>query len=132
MNESDQRTGSTRKTDVADGAYALAVLYTIGYLGMVGALMFFNIPENNRELLIGLVGIMSAAQLGIIKYYYDGSKGAEQSQAANIARSARTDSVVQEIAKAAAPVAAAAVAAATGQPVAPTEPTAASPTKEIP
>jgi len=60
-----------------DGAYFLAVLYTLGYLGMMAALMFFNIPENNRELMLTLVGIMSAAQLGIIKYYYDGSKGAK-------------------------------------------------------
>lgn len=83
-----------------DGAYALAVLYTLGYLGMVGALMFFEIPENNRELLIGLVGIMSAAQLGIIKHFYDGSRVAETAQIANIARASRTDAVLQEIAKA--------------------------------
>ena len=82
-----------------DGAYALAVIYTIGYLAMVGLLMFYEIPSNNRELLIGLVGIMSAAQLGIIKHYYDGSKGAETAQIANIARAARTDEALQQIAK---------------------------------
>lgn len=87
-----------RRTCRIEGAYALAVLYTIGYLLMVGALMFFEIPTNNRELLIGLVGIMSAAQLGIIKHYYDGSKGAENAQIANIARASRTDAVIQEIA----------------------------------
>lgn len=92
-----------RRSCRIEGAYALAVLYTIGYLLMVGALMFFEIPTNNRELLIGLVGIMSAAQLGIIKFYYDGSKVAESAQMANIARSAKTDSVIQEIAKTATP-----------------------------
>lgn len=92
-----------RRTCRIEGAYALAVLYTIGYLLMVGALMFFEIPTNNRELLIGLVGIMSAAQLGIIKHYYDGSKGAEAAQIANIARASRTDAAIQEIAVKSAP-----------------------------
>jgi hypothetical protein len=94
-----------------DGAYGLAILYTIGYLMLIGALMLINIPENNRELLISLVSIMSAAQLGIIKYYYDGSKAADRVQNANIARSVRSEAVVQEIAKTAQPSTAAAVAA---------------------
>lgn len=90
--------GDRRKCQL-EGAYGLAVLYTVGYLGMVFALMLYEIPTNNRELLIGLVGIMSAAQLGIIKHYYDGSKGAENAQIANIARASRNDEVIQEIAK---------------------------------
>ncbi len=94
--------GDRRKCQI-EGAYALAVLYTLGYLLMVGALMFFEIPQNNRELLIGLVGIMSAAQLGIIKHYYDGSKGQETAQIANIARASRTDAAIQDIAKAVTP-----------------------------
>lgn len=92
---------------------ALAILYTLGYLGMMGALMFFKIPEDNEKLLFTLAGIMSGAQLGIIKYYFDGSKGAEAAQQANIARSARTDSVVAGIAAQAPAVAAAVVANAT-------------------
>ncbi|MCR4331685.1 MAG: hypothetical protein NUV34_03120 [Sulfuricaulis sp.] len=91
-----------RATDhgLADGAYILAILYTIGYLVLIGALMLVDIPSNNRELLISLVSIMSAAQLGIIKYYYDGSKAADKVQTANIARSLKSEAVVQEIAKA--------------------------------
>lgn len=95
-----------------DGAYVLAILYTLGYLGMVGALMFVPVPEDNRDILLPLIGIMSAVQLGIIKYYYDGSKGAEKAQTANIVRASRTDAVVQELAKTAPLTAAAAVAAA--------------------
>lgn len=96
---------------VADGAYALAILYTLGYLAMMGALMFVTIPTENREILLTLAGIMSAAQLGIIKYYYDGSKSADKAQAANIARSVKSEAVVQEIAKTAPVATAAAVAA---------------------
>jgi len=97
-----------------EGAYGLAVMFTVGYLALMGGLMFFEIPASNRELLISLVGIMSAAELGIIKYYYDGSKGAQQVQQANIARSMKNDAVVQDLAKTAPATAAAAVAAATG------------------
>lgn len=88
-----------RRTCATNGAYVLAILYTVGYLAMMGALMFCEIPTSNRELLMTLAGIMSAAQLGIIKYYYDGSQGAQQAQVANIARSAKTDITLQEIAK---------------------------------
>jgi hypothetical protein len=90
-----------RAEKMDNAAYALAVLYTLGYLAFLLLLMFFNIPDNNRELLLTLLGIMSAAEMGIIKYYYDGSKGAEKITAANIARSEKSDAVVQEIAKAA-------------------------------
>ena len=111
-------TEARRATDKSkvDGAYGLASLYTIGYLGMLFMLMLYPIPEQNKELLLTLAGIMSAAQLGIIKYYYDGSRGADQVQQANIARSVRSEAVVQDIAKAAPTVAAAVVAAATQPP----------------
>lgn len=100
-----------------DGAYTLAILYTIGYLATIGALLFFEIPTNNREILLQLFGIMSAAQLGIIKHYYDGTKAAQQAQQVNNARSAKTDIVLQDIAKTAPATAAAVVAAAAGTPV---------------
>ncbi len=114
-----------RVTDIFnwDAPYGLAVLYTVGYLGFMFLLMFNDIPPNNREIILTLVGIMSAAEMGIIKFFYDGSKGAERVQAAGIARAARTDTALQEIAKAAPAVASAAVAAATGGAGAQTAPT---------
>ncbi len=91
----------------ADGAYALAIFYTIGYFAFLGVLMFVPIPDQNKELMLTLAGILSAAQLGIIKYFYDGSKSADKVQSANIARSIKSEAVVQDIAKAAPTVAAA-------------------------
>jgi len=106
----DRRIDDTKN----EGAYALAILYTVGYLGVVGALMFFEIPAGNKDILLSLFGIMSAAQLGIIKFFFDGSRGAQQAQQANIQRSIRSDTIVQDMAKNAPATAAAAVAAATG------------------
>lgn len=107
-----------RRKEQFEGQYGLAILYTIGYLALMGTLMLHEIPGSNRELLLTLAGIMSAAQLGIIKYYYDGSKGADTAQVANLARSSRTDAVIQEIAKTAP---AAVAAAATGAPISPAD-----------
>jgi hypothetical protein len=103
-----------REPHTEDGAYVLAILFTIGYFAFLGVLMFYAIPDQNKELMLTLAGILSAAMLGIVKYFYDGSKSADKVQSANIARSVKSEAVVQDIAKAAAPVAAAAVAAATG------------------
>jgi hypothetical protein len=89
-----------RRTDQVDGAYALAILYTLGYFLFLGALMFVPIPDQNKELMLTLAGILSAAQLGIIKYFYDGSKSADKVQTANIARSMKSESVLQSIAAA--------------------------------
>ena len=105
-----------RAVDQVEGAYVLAILYTVGFLGLIFCLLYIEIPTNNRELLLTLIGIMSAAELGIIKFFYDGSQGAQKAQIANISRAVRTDAVIQEIAKAAPVTAAAAVAAATGNP----------------
>jgi len=88
----------------------LAIIYTMGYLAMMYILTQAPVPEANEKLLYTLAGIMSSIQLGVIKYYFDGSKGAEAAQQANIARSARTDSVVAGIASQAPAVAAAVVA----------------------
>jgi len=88
-----------RRERHVDGAYILAILYTIGYLSIMGALLFVEIPNSNREIFLSLIGIMSAAQLGIIKYYYDGTKAAESTQKAGMASRAQADTVIQEIAK---------------------------------
>lgn len=107
----EQREERLRTPDQSEGAYILAILYTLGYLGMMAALMFVEIPTNNRELLLTLVGIMSAAQLGIIKFYYDGSQAAVKAQSANIVRAARNEGALQEIAKSVPSVAAVAATA---------------------
>jgi len=94
----------------------LAMMYTLGYLAMMAALMFFTVPEANEKLLYTLAGIMSGAQLAIIKFYFDGSKGSETATTANIARAARTDGALQEIAKTVPAAAALAAAGATTAP----------------
>ncbi len=89
-----------RLIDPAEGAYALAIMFTVGYFAFLWMLMVYPIPDQNKELMLTLAGILSAAMLGIVKYFYDGSKSADKVQSANIARSVKSEAVVQDIAKA--------------------------------
>lgn len=49
----------------------IAIFYTIGYFAMVGVIMLW---PNVNEPPSSLLGIMSAAQLAIIQYYFGASK----------------------------------------------------------
>jgi len=119
-----------RSTDLDprwEAADVLATIYTLGYLSMVGATMCLSIPEPNQQIVNTLVSLMSAIQLGIGKFYYDGSKADKQAQKAAVVQQARTSSAIQEIAKG---------AAVAPLPPAPAAPISAdnteTPTKEIP
>lgn len=101
----------------------LAFIYTLCYMVMVGAVMYFKIPTENVQIVNTLVTIMSTIQIGIGKYYYDRTRADSIAQRATAVRQSTADTAIQEIAKAAAPVAAAAVAAATGA-IAPSAPAA--------
>lgn len=90
----------------------LAVLYTFGYLAMVGAVIYFPIPEDNSQMLNTLVTIMSTIQIGIGKCYYDRNKADIAAQKVAAVELAKSSTTMREIASTAAPVQAAAVAAA--------------------
>jgi 23S rRNA G2445 N2-methylase RlmL len=67
---------------------------------MVCGLFFAPIPQQNEATINQLVGIMSAIQLGIIGFYFGGSKLSETSQKLFAASKERADATIQEIAKA--------------------------------
>lgn len=83
-----------------DIAGALAGLYTLSYMVMVGLLFFISIPPDNKDLVNTLVGIMSAVQMAIIQFYFGSSKNAEATQRAVAQRQERTETaLVQTIAQ---------------------------------
>jgi hypothetical protein len=53
----------------------LAICYTVGYFVLLMFAFFVKFPEANTEILSALLGILSAAQIGIINYYFGSSKG---------------------------------------------------------
>lgn len=101
---SEERRANPNPMDISG---ALAALYTIAYMVMVGLLFFVSIPAENKDLINTLVGIMSAVQMAIIGFFFGSSKNAEATQRATEQRSARTESVLQETIRAVPKVAAA-------------------------
>jgi hypothetical protein len=121
----ERRTDPTHDDRYWEAGDYLAFLYTLGFLFMVGGVMYFAIPEDNVQIVNTLVTIMSTIQIGIGKCYYDRSKADTAVQKSTAVQQAKASSTIQEIAKSApASTAAAAVAAATGAPIppAPAEP----------
>ena len=96
----EERRSNPAPLDVAGG---LAMLYTIGYLVMVGLLYFVAIPEANKEPLLQLFGLMSAIQMALISFYFGSSRNAEATSRALEQRQGRAEAVMHEIATKAAP-----------------------------
>lgn len=89
----------TTDTALGDTARILAIMYTLGFFGMVGILMLKGIPADNKDVVNTLVGILSVIQTGIIGYYFGGSKTAEVAQKAGVEGRAKADEALQSIAK---------------------------------
>jgi hypothetical protein len=106
-----------RRTDVAHDDYRwepgdyLAFLYTVGFLLMVAAIIYYPVPKDNAQLVNTLITIMSTIQIGIGKCYYDRSKADTAVQKSTAVQQAKASSALQEIAIAAPTATAAAVAA---------------------
>lgn len=105
--EQDQRSGDDRRVTgflaTFEVAGALAILYTGGYLIMVGLLYFVEIPAGNKEPLLQLFGLMSAIQMALIAFYFGSSKNAENTQQLIAQSKERTDNTMREIVKEAVP-----------------------------
>lgn len=101
-----------RITDIAiwrDTTAILAVLYTIGYFGMVFLLMWQGIPVDNKDAINQLLGAMTIIQTSIVAYYFGGSRAVDVTQRQAMVNQAKTNEVIADIAKAVPAVAAGAV-----------------------
>lgn len=74
----DRDSARKREIEVKDKTPRnLAYLYTAGYFIMIFALFKFGVPEASRDLMNTLVGILSAAEIGIVTYYFGSSHGSD-------------------------------------------------------
>lgn len=72
----DRASARAREIAVKDKTpTVLAYLYTFGYFAVLGWVFKFGVPENAKELVNILIGILSAAEVGIISYYFGSSSG---------------------------------------------------------
>lgn len=76
INQQDRANAREREKDTGDKTTRnLAYLYTGGYFVMVVLLLYIGIPESSKEIFYTLIGILSAAEIGIINYYFGSSAG---------------------------------------------------------
>lgn len=87
-------------TPLLDTARILAILYTLGFFGMVSAMLFKGIPTENRDAINQLIGALTIIQTGIIGFYFGGSKANDAAQTQAAISRERTDTALTEIAKA--------------------------------
>ena len=53
----------------------LAILLTVGFFGMVGVLVFIEVPLGNADILKVLVGFVGGAFVTTMSYYFGSSEG---------------------------------------------------------
>lgn len=83
----DRQSARDREVKTGDNTTRiLAGLYTIGYFTILVIAIFYEFPVENKEVLNALFGMLSAAQLSIINYYFGSSKGSsDKTEALNTA-----------------------------------------------
>lgn len=58
----------------------IALIFGLGFFTMLGFLLFVEIPQGNREVLITLMGGMAGSVTTIIAFYFGDSDGAEHNK----------------------------------------------------
>ena len=67
---------ATGKTDI--NFYVLAWVIVLGFFGLIGALMFVEIPTKQSEVMFMLFGTLSAGFGAVIQYFFGSSKGSSE------------------------------------------------------
>ena len=72
----DRASARAREIAVRDRTpQILAFSYTLGYFALLFVVMFHDLPDGAHDLLNTLIGVLSAAQVGIMNYYFGSSAG---------------------------------------------------------
>ena len=67
------RTASSRPTISDYVGAVLAVLLTVGLIGLVGIMCFVPLPEGAQDALMFLLGSLSTGWLMVLSYYFGSS-----------------------------------------------------------
>ena len=72
----DRASARTRETSLKDPTVKiLAIAYTIAYFGCLWAVWQYGIKTESKDVLITLLGVLTAAQATIMNYYFGSSAG---------------------------------------------------------
>ena len=79
ISQEDRASARQRESATQDPTTKImAYLYTVAYFGVVWAVWRYGMPPDMKDVLIGLLGILTAAQGTIIGYYFGSSSGSAQ------------------------------------------------------
>lgn len=79
---SDRANARQREAATGDHATprALAAAIVLGFFGVIGLMIFQELPATGRDSLLVLVGALGAAFGGIVQYYFGSSTGSHNKQ----------------------------------------------------
>lgn len=56
----------------------LALAYTTGFFAIITVVIFKGLPPENRDVIVALLGVLGAAEVSIIQYYFGSSSGSSE------------------------------------------------------
>jgi hypothetical protein len=91
LDNADRDSARNREIQVKDiTPKVLAYLVTAGFFGMLAAMLFKIIPDENRDILNIMLGALSSTFTAVVSYYYGSTRGSE-AKSAMLAQAAPVD-----------------------------------------
>jgi Co/Zn/Cd efflux system component len=84
------------------GAFVTSIIVVLFFGGICGALFFFTIPQEMKEMAMLLLGILGAGFTQVIGYWLGSSSSSQKKDAVLAAQAATAQTAVVDTAKAAA------------------------------
>lgn len=82
LGNADRDSARNREIQVKDlTPKILAYLVTAGFFGMLAAMLFKIIPNENRDILNIMLGALSSTFTAVVSYYYGSTRGSEAKSA---------------------------------------------------
>ncbi|CAB4214259.1 hypothetical protein UFOVP1459_25 [uncultured Caudovirales phage] len=78
----DRKSARTMQTETKDWIpRALAISVTLGYFGIIAYVLISGLPMNGSEVLLMLLGTLSAGWTGVMAFYFGSSSGSQKKDA---------------------------------------------------
>ena len=75
----DRKSARTMQTETKDWIpRALAISVTLGYFGIIAYVLVSGLPMNGSEVLLMLLGTLSAGWTGVMAFYFGSSSGSQK------------------------------------------------------
>ncbi len=81
LDNEDRNSARDREIKVGDNTpKILAYATTIGFFGVLSAIMFYDIPSNNEVTMNIMLGSLGTAWAGVMAYYYGANSGSNRTK----------------------------------------------------